>query len=98
VGSGAACGAIFLHKGFETLLRQKLGSLANSVLTQKRLGAAMRYFETSVKRTFNPYDPNCETEFEVPMGGVADNSSIGLQEGYLTLTGFENRILALLIL
>lgn len=92
MGSGAACGAIFLHKGFEALLRAKLGRWADSILTDRNLGEAMRYFESAVKRTFNPHDEACETEFEVPMGGAEDVPSIGLEEGYLKLSGFKTRI------
>ena len=48
----------------------------------------MKYFEDSIKREFNPYDPFCETEYEVSLGNVGDVPSIGLNEGYLKVTRF----------
>ena len=70
VGSGAACGAVFLNKGFEDLLREKLGGRAESILTSKRLAEAVRFFESSIKVAFNPYDEYTEDEFDVPMGAI----------------------------
>jgi hypothetical protein len=90
VGSGAACGAIFLNKGFEELLRKKLGGRAPSILTSKRLAQAMRFFESSIKAAFNPYDDYSGNNFDVPIGTVVDIPEIGLEDGYLTLTRFND--------
>ena len=89
IGSGALCGAIFLHKNFKELLRHKLGTRANSILTERKLKEAMSYFENSVKRAFNPYDETCEPDFDVPLGNTSDILSIGLEDGYLRLSMFE---------
>jgi hypothetical protein len=88
VGSGAPCGAVYLNKGFESLLRRKLGAKANSVLTPNRLREAMRYFDTGVKCSFNRCNEACETEFDVPLPGAADSPDINLEDGYLKLTLF----------
>jgi hypothetical protein len=86
VGSGAACGAIYLHQGFEKLLRDKVGAQAKTILTERRVNEALRYFENAIKRAFNPYEEACETEFEIPMAGAPDVPALGLEEGYLKLS------------
>jgi hypothetical protein len=86
VGSGAPCGAVYLSKGFETLLHRKLGDKAAKILNAKRLGEAMRYFETAIKYDFNPCNEACETVFEVPLPGAPDTPSIKLEDSYLQLT------------
>jgi hypothetical protein len=85
-GTGAACGAIFLNLNFENLLRKKLGHHSKRLLTDKRLLSAINFFEGSIKRNFNPYDPNCEKEFEVPLTGSESIPEIGLEDGYLMLS------------
>lgn len=89
VESGAACGDIFLNKGFESLLHRKLGAQANSILTRKRLKYAIRYFDRSIKYSF-PYDEYCDTEYDVPLPGAPDVLAIGLEDGYLKLSKFRN--------
>jgi len=89
VGSGAPCGAVYLTKGFETLLRRKLGDDANSILTPNRLKAAMRYFESEIKFTFNPCVDGCEDEFNVPLNGATDNPNLKLEDGFLSLNKFR---------
>ena len=87
-GSGAACGAIFLNKGFENLLRKKLGQHAKTILSTRRLVEAIRYFENSIKRAFNPYDPSCDDEYDIPLSGAKDVPEIGLEDGYFKLSKF----------
>lgn len=89
-GSGAACGAIFLNKGFEDLLRRKLGDQANTILTARRLNEAIRYFENSIKRAFNPFDDACDDEYDIPLSGAKDMPSIDLEDGYLKLSKFNS--------
>ena len=67
-------------------MRKKLGRLSASILTQKRVMEAMRWFEGSIKQAFNPYDSGCDDEYEVPMIGVKDAPDIGLEEGYLKIS------------
>jgi hypothetical protein len=90
VGSGAPCGAVYLTKGFETLLRRKLGDEANTILNANRLKAAMRYFESDIKFSFNPCDDACDDEYNVPIPGAPDNPSIKLEDGFLALTKFRD--------
>ena len=96
VGSGAACGATYLNRGFESLLRRKLGDQAVRILTPKRLREAMRYYENDVKAAFNPLDPNCEIDFDIPIPGVEDDDELGISEGFLKISkyvGFESNLL-----
>lgn len=71
------------------MLHRKLGAQANSILTRKSLEYAIRYFERSIKRSFNPYDAYCDTEYDVPLPGAPDVLAIGLEDGYLTLSKFR---------
>jgi len=48
----------------------------------------MRFYDTEVKLAFNPMDPSCESEFEVPLPGVQDDQTLGISEGYLTITKY----------
>ena len=90
VGTGAACGSIYLDQGFENLLKGRFGKAWEKVLTPKRLIELVRYFDSSIKRQFNPLDTSAtDTEFEVPIAGVDDIPWIGFEDGYLRLTKFE---------
>lgn len=86
VGTGAACGSIYLDQGFETLLRNKFGEAGNRDLDDKRLAELVRHFDNHIKPQFNPFDSMAETEFEIPVSGIQDMPSIGLRDGYLMLT------------
>jgi hypothetical protein len=90
VGSGAACGAVFLQKRFDQLLRETLGSRADSILTKDRLDQAMDWFERFIKCAYNPYDPSFDASrlYRVPMHNVPaeHQATLGLQGGYLKLT------------
>jgi hypothetical protein len=86
VGTGAACGAVFLDEDFERLLRNKLGRHATSILTARRAIEAAKYFDSGFKRNFYPYDRDSESDFEVPLVGAPDIPEIGLEAGYLKLT------------
>jgi hypothetical protein len=89
IGTGAACGSIYLDQGFENLLKGRFGKAWEKVLTPKRLIEAVRYFDSSIKCEFNPLDPSAaDAEFEVPMHGVDDIPWIGCEDGYLRLTKF----------
>lgn len=85
VGTGAACGAIYLDQGFETWLRNKFGEVRIH-LDERRVTELCRHFDNSIKLQFNPFDPLAETEFEIPISGIQDLPSIGLQDGYLIVT------------
>ena len=87
VGVGAACGSVYLDQGFERLVRNRLGRRAYSILTSKCIAGSLRYFE-SIKRDFNPYDADCETEFDIPLRGALNFPEIGLEDGYLRLSKY----------
>ena len=55
-----------------------------------------RHFDSFIKRQFNPLDPDCEDEYEIPFAGSADIPDIGLEAGYLKIRKFV-RILIVLI-
>jgi hypothetical protein len=88
VGMGAACGSIYLDKGFEDLLRARLGEKADELLTPKRLSGTQRHFDTLIKCQYNPYE-YCEEEYEIPLPGAPDQPEIALEGGYLKLTKFD---------
>jgi len=85
-GTGAACGAIYLDQGFETLLRRKFEGAGARVLDEKRLADLLRQFDSTIKRQFNPFDSQAETEFEISVAGIQDMPQIGLRDGYLRLS------------
>ena len=89
IGSGAACGSVYLDKGFERLVQEKFGNKASSILTPKRLNGALRHFEVVVKRVFDPYDGNCQREYEIPLIGAPDVPESGLVDCYLTLSQYH---------
>jgi hypothetical protein len=69
-------------------LRNKFGEQADTILTERRLAEANRHFDTVIKRQYNPYDENCEAEFEIPLNGAPDLPDVGLEEGYLALSKY----------
>lgn len=66
-----------------------MGDLAGRLLTEKRVNNAINFFEDSIKRSFNPYDPACEDEFDVPLSIPKDIPRIRLEDGYLKLTKYR---------
>lgn len=85
-GTGSACGAMYLDENFEKLLYDRLGSKAGEILTIKCLTEAVKNFEEDLKQTFDPFAPDCDSEFEVPLPGAEDNPSLGISAGYITLS------------
>jgi hypothetical protein len=88
MGSGAACGSILLNQRFEWILRKRFERKADSILTPKRVAELVRHFDSSIKRDYNPLEPDADTEYEVPIVGVPDMPDIGLEDGYLRLSEF----------
>ena len=58
------------------------------MLTDKRRIELRRHFDSFIKRQFNPLDPDCEDEYEIPFAGSADIPDIGLEAGYLNVRKF----------
>jgi hypothetical protein len=88
VGTGAACGSVYLDQGFENLLRKKFGQHAKTILDGKRVTALVRHFDSTIKREYNPFDPDCDNEFEIPLAGVTDIPELGIEDGYLRLQAY----------
>lgn len=82
----ALCGSLHLDKGFEELLRARLGRFADGVLTPRVLLGAQRHFENLIKCQYNPYDEYTEEEYEIPLTGAPDRPEIALEGGFLNLT------------
>lgn len=70
------------------LVEKKLDGHLQTILTEKRLEEAKRYFESAIKTTFNGLDPDCEDDFEVPLHGAPDIPECGLSAGYLKLNKY----------
>lgn len=88
VGTGAACGSMFLNRGFEELLRAKLGRFADEILTPYCLEEAFSMFDTRLKCQFNPLSRDCEREFRIPLPGARNVFHIGLEGGFLKLSKY----------
>jgi hypothetical protein len=86
LGTGAACGSVYLDKVFEELVREKFGEYTRPFLTNKRLATLVRHFDSSIKREYNPYSEDCDDEFEIPVAGAMDIPEINLEDGYLRLS------------
>jgi hypothetical protein len=76
---------VYLDEGFEKLLKEKIGRHVSSIWTSRRAAEAARYFDSGLKRNFNPYDSDCEANYEIPLTGAPDVDEIGLEAGYLNL-------------
>jgi hypothetical protein len=71
------------------LLREKFGHARFEHLVKPRtMDEAMSYFNHAIKPSFNPYNEDEEWEHEIPMSGMQDIPTIGLEAGYLQLTRF----------
>ena len=46
----------------------------------------MNQFDSSIKTQFNPYDRDCEDEYEIRLYGSPDIPEAGLEADYMTLT------------
>lgn len=88
MGTGGACGSMFLNRGFEELLRRQLERWADDVLTPTCLEEAFSMFDTRVKCQFNPLSPDCEKVFRIPLPGAPTLPHIGLEGGYLRLSKY----------
>jgi hypothetical protein len=89
LGSGAACGSIYLTKGFEKFLRQRLGATSNVLDDPMVAKGANDMFESFIKCSFDPdEDEDEDEEYNIPLNSVADIPSINLMRGYLKLSTF----------
>jgi hypothetical protein len=60
---------------------------AEGILASTRqVSSVTEYFETEIKRDFNPYSPDCEEEYELYLRGSPDIPQVGLKDGYLKIS------------
>lgn len=79
-----------LDSGFEQLVRNKLGMRhAATILTPERLAEVRNYFDRVIKLEFNHFEENCEPEYPIGFPGLPDVPEIGIREGYLRLTKYN---------
>lgn len=81
----SACGAAYLDQGFENLLRKKVGTKAEAILTPKNLRSALDNFQR-IKGEFDPYSDDSELVYEFFLRGAPEMPDIGLEEGYLKVS------------
>jgi len=62
-----------------------LGDKADSILTRKCIVETVRQFDT-IKKEFDPFERDCEEEYEIPIKGAPEMPEIELEEGYLKLS------------
>lgn len=85
--TGEPCGALFLDRGFEKLVCERLGIGADSLQNPQRrtLTHALSWFET-VKLNFNPFDGESDESYDVPVPWLVDVRGTGIEDGYLLLS------------
>lgn len=88
VGIGAACGSIFLDKGFIRLLKNKLGPKAGEILTPECIKTCISEFNSTIKLDFDPLEDSSETEYGFYVRNAPDIPDIGLEHGLLRLSKF----------
>jgi hypothetical protein len=67
------------------VLKEKLGRHVDLVWTGRRATDTAKYFDNGIKRLFNPFDRDCELDFEIPFAGAPDVPEVGLESGYMML-------------
>jgi hypothetical protein len=61
-----------------------LGKHADSILTKSVPAEVNKFFDT-LKRDFDPYDQECEEEYELPLKDAPERPEVGVSEGAMTL-------------
>lgn len=88
IGTGAACGGMYLNQAFEELLRCKLESWADDILTANCLEEAFSMFDTRIKVQFNPLLDEANDVYRIPLPGAPNLRDIGLVAGFLSLSRY----------
>ncbi len=86
VGTGGLCGSAFLNYRFEAHVKARLGDQRYNHMRDRKAktwNMGLKYFEEFVKRNFNE---NEHHEVNVPLPGLPDDETIGLDSGFLILT------------
>ena len=76
-----------LTKAFETLIRNKLGNKADSIITPKVAAEINSKFDT-IKRQFDNDDEG-DSEYEIQLRNAPEMPHIGLEEGYLKIPRYK---------
>lgn len=94
-GNGFLCGGAFLNVRFQACIRRRLGSEVYDTMMERKprtWATALKYFEEYVKRNFDPSDDQSsfdDTDFDVPVPGLADNEAPGIESGFMSLSTAE---------
>ncbi|KNG87612.1 hypothetical protein ANOM_003618 [Aspergillus nomiae NRRL 13137] len=88
-GTGAPCGSILLDAKFLALLRELFGDTEFRQIPCISMQAAMTYWRDTIKPNFM-FEEDDNDEFQeighlIPLPGVEDKPSIGLEAGFLAL-------------
>jgi hypothetical protein len=94
-GTGAICGVAALRKNFENLLQK---TLTNVTINPRSLPEALKTFDRFLMTEFNPLSEDCDKQYEVPLPGVWDVPSIGLENGYLIISKYVTLLCMLTLL
>lgn len=86
MGTGAACGGMYLNRAFEELLRARLEGWADQILTPSCLEEAFSMFDTRIKGQFNPLSGDANDYYRIPLPGAVNLRDYQLEAGFLRLT------------
>ncbi|KAI0125116.1 hypothetical protein BJ170DRAFT_488835 [Xylariales sp. AK1849] len=89
-GSGALCGSTFLNRRFETFLKGRIGRERG--FDEEIMADAMERFEEQTKRHFTMSALPNDT-FQIPVPGLANNKSLGIQRGRLFLKALDVQLI-----
>jgi len=70
------------------LIRKKLDKYADSILIKSVPAEINKFFDT-LKRDFDPYDPECEAEYNIPLKDAPERPDVGVSEGSLIITKYS---------
>ncbi|MCJ1380511.1 hypothetical protein MMC17_003619 [Xylographa soralifera] len=83
-GTGALCGSTYINRLFEAFLLRKLGN--DPMWDDEVLQEAMTTFETFTKGS---YQGGPREVYTILVSGLADNATLGIRRGKLTVTGTD---------
>ncbi|TEY58654.1 hypothetical protein BOTCAL_0204g00110 [Botryotinia calthae] len=86
VGTGGLCGSAFLNYRFEEHCKSRIGVTRFEEMKMKKAKSwqmGLKYWEEYVKRDF---DEENDTEFNIPLPGLADDVDAGLDGGFFIMT------------
>ncbi|KAK0706052.1 hypothetical protein B0T26DRAFT_655976 [Lasiosphaeria miniovina] len=87
-GTGALCGSTYINMRFRNFLKRKLGG--EEGFDDEVLAEAMEKFEKTIKRQYT-LGASPDDTFPIPVGGMANNSELGINRGRFALRGRDIR-------